>query len=154
MPTKPYPPSERAYLHAIDAFVDLSRIYLDCAEHLTQSTLALSREALEQCAAASKSAAAGKGASIPAVVTNSLLEKMLAYTKDGFETVTNAQMESAHIIGQQFSVPVDLVPVPPEWKGAFDQLTRNFRDFSTRATATFVEASDAARTARHGNKAA
>ena len=140
---------KRMNLQGIDAFLALSQVYLDCAEHLAQNTVAVSRGAIEECAVAAKVIAAGNAAAdvapLPAGLSHSLLEKAFAYTRDSYETITSAQLQSAQILGQQFGMPAIGLPFSNDWKGAFDMFAQPFRDLSTTAEAVVAEAAGRAR---------
>ncbi|WP_407277955.1 phasin family protein [Aromatoleum evansii] len=162
MTTKPHTSIERSFANTVDAFMASSRVYLDCTEHLTRSTLAVSRAALEECVAATKAAASGKPAADPAglplALGQSLLEKTLALAKDSYETVTAAQLESARLLGYQLAIPAMTFPAPEAWKGAFNLFERSLRDLSAAAVGSFGEAGEAWTSSvakyRHLNKAA
>lgn len=148
----------RGNLQGIDTFLALSRVHLDCIEHLAESTIAISRAAIEECAAAAKATTSRSGApdtaAVPAALGQSLLEKALAYTRDSYETVTNAQLESAQVLRRQFAVPAIYVPLSDELKGAFDVFTRRFRDFSVTAQGAVAEAANRAEASSRLNKTA
>lgn len=158
MTTKPRTSTERAFSTTVDAFMELSGVYLDCTEQLTHSTLAVSRAAFEECVAATRHAAVARRATEPAglplALGQSLMEKALAYTREGYETVTKAQLESARIIREQFATSAVQFPVADEWKGGLDLFTRALRDFSGRAAAAFNDAGEVARKTPNLNKAA
>lgn len=154
MSTKPHTSNERAFAHATDAFMALSEIYLDSVERLSSSTLAVARAGLEDVAAATKTASAMNGsadpASFPAVLTQSLLERALAYTRDSYETVAKAQLEAAQVIQRQFSASAMYLPVAEDWKGAIEMFSRGLRELSTGAAASFEDARYAAGMSREG----
>ncbi|NMF87242.1 phasin family protein [Aromatoleum petrolei] len=162
MTTKPHTSIERSFANTVDAFMASSRVYLDCTEHLTCSTFAVSRAAFEECVAATKAAASGKPsvdpAALPLALGQSLLEKSLAYAKDSYETVAAAQVEAARLLGNQLAVPAMALPTPEAWKGAFSLFERTLRDLSAAAAGSFGEAGDAWTSSvakyRHLNKAA
>lgn len=162
MTTKPHASIERSFSNTVDAFMAMSGIYLDCTERLTHSALAVSRAALEECVAATKAAATGKPAADPAALPlalgQSLLERSLAFARDSYEAVTTAQVESARLLGYQLAVPAMALPMPEDWKGAFNLFERTMRELSATAAGSFGEAGDV-RTSyvaknRHLNKAA
>lgn len=146
MTTKPHTSIERSFTNTVDAFMALSGVYLDCTERLTQSTLAVSREALKECVAATKAAATGKPAAdpsaLPMALGQSLFEKTLAYAKDSYEAVSTAQVESARVLGSQLAFPAVAFPMPEDWKGAFNLFERTLRDLSATAAGSFAETGD------------
>ncbi|BAL25004.1 phasin family protein [Azoarcus sp. KH32C] len=148
----------RGNLQGIDTFLALSEVYLDCIEHLAESTIAVYRAAIEEGVGAMRATAVRSGApdpaAVPAALGQSLLEKALAYTRDSYETVTNAQLESAQILGRQFATPAIYMPLSNELKGTFDMFTRRFRDFSMTAEGAVAEAANRAGASSRLNKTA
>lgn len=146
MITQPHAGIERSFSNGIDAFMASSRVYLDCTEHLTQSTLALSRAAFEEFVAMTKAAASGKPgdpAALPLALGQSLMEKSLAYARDSYETVAAAQIEAARLLGNQLAVPTMALPTPEVWKGAFSLFERTLRDLSVAAAGSLDDAGKA-----------
>ncbi|HJV24718.1 MAG TPA: phasin family protein [Aromatoleum sp.] len=139
-PTPHMSTERRINLQGIDAFLALSQVYLDCVEHLAESTVAVSRAAVDDCVAAAKASVSGNAVTVPAAVGQSLIEKALAYSRDSYETVTNAQVQSAQILGRQFGMPAVQLPFSDEWKGAFDAFTKPWRDISRTAESAVAKA--------------
>lgn len=147
-----------AFAKATEAFVALSGVYLDCTAQLSNNAIALTREALQECVATTKHAGIAKTAvdpvTLPFNLARSLLEKTLASTRDGYEALMKAQLESARIIGGQVATSAMAFPDTNEWKDAANMFSRAFRDFSAQAGTAFSEAGMSAHKTAYPSRAA
>lgn len=91
-----------AFTDATNAFVALSRVYLECTAQLSQTAIVFSRETVQHClstsAAMTETPDGAAPLTAPFHLARSLMDNAVASTRDGYEAVLKAQRESARII--------------------------------------------------------
>src|SRR6185369_8302696 len=92
-----------------NAFLALSKVYLESVERLTSLNLNAAREALDSCASATKSlseAKAGKDyGKFLSELGQPMLEKAVSHTRNVYEIMTKTQEELSTVLKEQFAYP-------------------------------------------------
>lgn len=136
---------------AIDASATapaLARIYCSSVARLTELSLEVARQSVEDCVSATRIASAagsrGETGAYRSALGQPVFERTLAYFRDSYEIITQAQTEAMQLFGRQFSTSGFRFPVPEDWNAAFQMFARGTRRFSEMTTENVSAATEAA----------
>lgn len=132
---------------AANTFFTLSSVYLESLEKLTALNLNAAREALESCAAATKTLSQVKSGKdygkFLSELGQPMLEKAVSHTRNVYEIMAKTQEELSTVLGEQFAHP------PIAWAGwaggnaLSEMFTKGLKQFTASAKDNFAAASEA-----------
>ncbi|NMG74310.1 phasin family protein [Aromatoleum diolicum] len=136
-----------AQTHAVDAFLDLARIYLASTERLSELALSAARTTLDDCASATQAASrminSRDLSALNEVLGQPVFERTLAYSRNAMEIITQGQQEAAQVLSQKFPLAGVGFPVTADWNAALEMFTRGVRELSAATAANVTAATDA-----------
>jgi phasin family protein len=132
---------------ASNAFLALSRVYLESVESLTSLNLNAAREALESYAAATKTLSEVKYGKdygkFLSELGQPMLEKAVSHTRNMYEIMAKTQEELSTVLKEQFAHP----PMAwADWAGGnavSEMFTKGLQQFTASAKDNFAAASEA-----------
>lgn len=132
---------------AANTFLRLSSVYLESFERLTALNLNAAREALESCAAATKTLSEVKSGKDYGKFLSGFgqptLEKAVSHTRNMYEIMAKTQEELSTVFQEQFAHP------PMAWadwaggKALSEMFTKGLQQFTASAKDNFAAASEA-----------
>lgn len=116
----------------------LANIYLSSAERLAELNLNVIREVLKESVSATKSHH-GKGNDNESAFTQAsflqpMIEQSMAYSRNAFSILVEAQQEATKTLMSQFAAEGANYKLPTDWNASLEMLNNGVKQFSTLAT--------------------
>lgn len=132
---------------AADAFLSLSRVYLTSVEAMTLLNLKASRDALDECASAtralSEALAAKDYGKFQSSFGQPMLEKAMTHSRNVCDVMTKAQHDMSAVIAVQLSHPKMAMGSIPDWKDLAGMFTQGFQQLAAIAEENVSAAAEA-----------
>lgn len=116
----------------------LANIYLSSAERLAELNLNVIREVLKESVSTTKGHH-GKGNDNESAFTQAsflqpMIEQSMAYSRNAFSILVEAQQEATKTLMSQFAAEGANYKLPTDWNASLEMLNNGVKQFSTLAT--------------------
>jgi|GEM_PF-5381926 phasin family protein len=129
MPATPLETFTNAHQVAIDAFLSLSKAYLQCSERLTALNIATLQTVLSDSASVANAMLSSNSAAefqqIKSAQDKATLDQAMAYSRSFQEIASATQTELSQVISQSFSTATGSTAIADSWQGTLATLARS-----------------------------
>lgn len=129
MPATPLETFTNAHQVAIDAFLSLSKKYLQCSERLTALNIATLQTVLSDSASVANAMFSANSAAefqqIKSAQDKTTLDQAMAYSRSVQEIASASQTELSQMISQSFSTATGSTAIADSWQETLATLARS-----------------------------